>query len=65
MFRHVTEYANGSIVQGKSNMLKKTFQKHLNKLHEKVGDAGMGYASSRRLLSRRVLIISLKISLKT
>ena len=27
--------------QGKSNIIKNTSQKHLNKLHDKVGDAGV------------------------
>ena len=33
---------HGSFAQGKSNIIKKTLQKHLNKLQEEVGDAGAG-----------------------
>ena len=50
MFRHIADFKSqafgednhGSFAQGKIIMSKKTLQKHLNNLHEKVGDAGIG-----------------------
>ena len=37
-----SEDDHGSFTQGKIFIFNKTIQKHLNNLHEKVGDAGMG-----------------------
>ena len=50
MLRHVTDFKphaasednHRSFAQGKRNMLKKTPQNHLDKLHEKIGDTGIG-----------------------
>ena len=51
IFRHVTEFKShtasikkadevGAVNKGKSDMLKNKLQKHLNKLHDKIGDTG-------------------------
>ena len=41
-FRAAGEDNHMSFAQGKSNAIKKTLEKHLVKLHDKVGDAGVG-----------------------
>ena len=41
-FRASAEDNHVSFAQGKINVIKKTLQKHLIKVHDKVGDSGLG-----------------------